>query len=152
GLPVIELINNWACRTFEDTYVPPLIGEQLAHVLQAVQPDVLHVHNLLNLSFNLPAMARARGIPVVATLHDYTLVCPAGGQRIHRAEAHVCHEIDTARCARCFVESPVCDQIAFTALARVTRAPGVLRRVASAVARRLPGVVDRVRRAARRAA
>ena len=57
----------------------------------ATQPDVLHVHNLLNLSFDLPRQARARGARVVGTLHDYTLVCPSGGQRIHRAERHVCH-------------------------------------------------------------
>jgi glycosyltransferase involved in cell wall biosynthesis len=47
-------------------------------------------------------MAQRRGIKVVTTLHDYTLVCPSGGQRLHRAEAHVCHDIDVHRCARCF--------------------------------------------------
>ena len=58
-------------------------------VLDAVQPHVVHVHSLLNLSFDLPAVARARGVPVVATLHDYSLVCPSGGQRVHRADAHL---------------------------------------------------------------
>jgi glycosyltransferase involved in cell wall biosynthesis len=106
GLPVVELINNWICASFEDTYRPPVIGDRLRHVLRAVQPDVLHVHNLLNLSFDLPLLARAAGIPVVATLHDYTLVCASGGQRIHRADRHVCHQIDLDRCARCFGESP----------------------------------------------
>jgi len=152
GLPVAEVVNNWPCASFEETYRPPLVTRRIAQVLRTVQPDVLHVHNLLNLSFDLPELARARGIPVVATLHDYTLVCPSGGQRIHRADAWVCREIDTARCARCFVESPICDQIAFTALARVTRAPGVLRRVARRVARGLPGIANRARDMARRAA
>src|ERR1044071_871658 len=63
GLAVIELFNNWACRSFEDTYRPPLITEQLTQILGAVQPDVVHVHNLLNLSFDLPAAAQALGIP-----------------------------------------------------------------------------------------
>ena len=106
GLPVVEVVNNWLCGSFEDTYRSPVIGDRLRHVLRAVQPDVVHVHNLLNLSFELPALARAAGIPVVATLHDYTLVCASGGQRIHRAEQHVCREIDLDRCARCFSESP----------------------------------------------
>jgi threonine dehydrogenase-like Zn-dependent dehydrogenase len=65
-----------------------------------------HVHNLLNLTFDLPMMARRREIAVVATLHDYTLVCASGGQRAHRAEHHRCDVIDVARCARCFCESP----------------------------------------------
>ena len=135
GVPVVELINNWTCASFAETYRPPLIGERIRHVLQTIRPDVVHVHNLLNLSFDLPAMARAMGIPVVATLHDYTLVCASGGQRVHRSAQHVCHEIDTARCARCFAESPFYAQSAFGQVtatagpgARVVRRAGVLAR------------------------
>lgn len=152
GLPVIEVVNNWVCRSFADTYRPPLVTEQIAHVLRAVQPDVIHVHNLLNLSFDLPAVAHAQAIPVVATLHDYTLVCPSGGQRIHRAERHVCHVIDTNRCARCFRESPFYAQTSFGAVAAATRAPGVIRRAALDMWRRLPTVAAGLARAARHAA
>jgi glycosyltransferase involved in cell wall biosynthesis len=151
GLPVAEIVNNWTCESFADTYRPPLVTRRLAQVLRAVQPDVLHVHSLLNLSFDLPALARARGIPVVATLHDYTLVCPSGGQRIHRAEGHVCHEIDSSRCARCFRESPIGEHISLAKLAGATGAPGLLRRAALATARRFPAAASRARRAARRA-
>ena len=117
GIPVVEITNNWICTGFEDTYRPVLIAERLASVLQAVQPQLLHVHNLLNLSFDLPAMARAAGARVVATLHDYTLVCPSGGQRIHKADIHVCHNIEPSRCARCFGESPFGTRTAFSRLA-----------------------------------
>ena len=117
GIPVVEITNNWICTRFEDTYRPALIAERLASVLQAVQPQLLHVHNLLNLSFDLPAMARAAGARVVATLHDYTLVCPSGGQRIHKADSHVCQTIDPSRCARCFGESPFGTRVAFSRLA-----------------------------------
>jgi glycosyltransferase involved in cell wall biosynthesis len=152
GIPVIEVVNNWVCRSFADSYRSPLITDQIAHVLKAVQPDVVHVHNLLNLSFGLPAEAHAQRIPVVATLHDYTLVCPSGGQRIHRAERHVCHGIDTDRCARCFRESPFYAQMSFGAVAAATRAPGVVRRAALDVWRRLPNVAAGLARVARRAA
>ena len=152
GLAVVEIVNNSTCRVFEDTYRPPLIGARIAQVLRAVQPEVVHVHNLLNLSFDLPAMAHAQGVPVVATLHDYTLVCPAGGQRLHRADAHLCSVIDTERCVRCFRESPQHEQIAFGKLAAIAGAPGALRRAAVALSRRLPSLAGRVRRAARRAA
>jgi hypothetical protein len=91
---------------------------------------VLHVHNLLNLSFDLPRMAKQRGIATVATLHDYTLVCPSGGQRVHVAESHVCESIDPDRCARCFSESALSRQMR---AARVTPEPHplveILRRV-----------------------
>ena len=113
GLPVVEVVNNWAFDSFEETYRASNLQTVLDHVLRATQPEVLHVHNLLNLSIELPRLARARGARVVGTLHDYTLVCPSGGQRIHRAERHVCHTIEPDRCARCFAQSPYPGQMAF---------------------------------------
>ncbi|HEX7779622.1 MAG TPA: glycosyltransferase family 4 protein [Vicinamibacterales bacterium] len=149
GLPVVEVVNNWLCGSFEDTYRSPVIGDRLRHVLRAVQPDVVHVHNLLNLSFELPALARAAGIPVVATLHDYTLVCASGGQRIHRAEQHVCREIDLDRCARCFSESPFSARMS---LGLVAAAPAPVRSLAGAMRRRFPRLTDRLADAAPRPA
>jgi glycosyltransferase involved in cell wall biosynthesis len=111
GLPVVEIVNNWE-GSFRDTWQSARLGRQLDHVLRAVQPDVLHVHSLLNLSFDLPVMARARGIPVVATLHDHSLVCPAGGQRLHLHDRTICAEIQPARCALCFSRSPFHSQMA----------------------------------------
>ena len=143
GLPVVEITNNWRCGSFRETYNPPLIGERIDHVLRATQPDVVHIHNLLNLSFDLPALARRRGAKVVATLHDYTMLCPSGGQRVHVADEHVCHEIDTHRCARCFRQSPFGAQMAIGRLAggaAMASAVGV----ASALARRFPRTVGRL--------
>jgi glycosyltransferase involved in cell wall biosynthesis len=147
GLPVVEVVNNWVCESFVDTYRPPVIGTVLEHVLRAVQPDVLHVHNLLNLSFDLPALAHASGAIVVATLHDYTLVCASGGQRIHQAEQHVCDVIDTERCARCFRQSPFSPQM--TVGRAVAPAPGALGRLAVSVATRYPQLARRAAGAAR---
>lgn len=121
GLAVIEIVNNWEFREFAESYRSPRMNDQLGYALDAVRPDVVHVHSLLNLSFDLPRLARARGASVVATLHDHTLVCPSGGQRVHVAEAHVCAEIDAERCSRCFVESPFYSQMA---AGRVTRLHG----------------------------
>ena len=142
GLPVVELVNNWVCRSFADTYRSSLIGERVTQILDAVQPDVVHVHNLLNLSFDLPRLAHAANAAVVATLHDYTLVCPSGGQRIHRSENHVCREIDTERCARCFGESPFYSQMAAGQIAAAAPVPGALQRVGRAASRRLPMVTE----------
>ena len=140
-LPVIEIANNWVCAGFADTYRSPLMSARLEQVLDIVQPHILHVHNLLNLSFNLPAAARARGIPVVATLHDYTLVCPSGGQRIHRAESHVCRTIDPTRCARCFVQSPFHTQTAVSPVAATMARSSLLQRLATTARTRWPRLV-----------
>jgi glycosyltransferase involved in cell wall biosynthesis len=147
GLSVIEVVNNWRCGSFEHTYRSPLVTAQIEHVLRAVQPDVVHVHNLMNLSFDLPALARARGIPVVATLHDYALVCPSGGQRIHVAEQHVCDVIDAERCARCFPDSPFHAQLSFARVAGA--APPPLSRAVLALARRHPRLARRFAAASR---
>lgn len=139
GLPIVELVNTWAFDSFEETYRSPRISEPLRHVLNALQPDVLHVHNLMNLSMDLPALARARGIPTVATLHDYTLLCASGGQRVHVAESHVCAEIDTVRCSRCFVQSPFHAQMTMARLAP-RRVPPLVTTAGRMVRRHVPSL------------
>jgi len=139
GLPVIEIVNNWEFAGFDETYSSARVNRQFEHVLDATEPDVLHVHNLLNLSFDVPRLARERGIPVVATLHDYTLVCPSGGQRLHIADEHVCASIDTDRCSRCFSESPFGARFAAGRVQRQFRRVPVLK-WAAAVTRQVPGL------------
>ena len=141
-VPVVEITNNWVCTSFTDTYRSPLMSERLTQLLQVVQPHVVHIHNLLNLSFDLPAAAHARGIPVVATLHDYTLVCASGGQRIHRAESHVCRTIDPARCARCFMQSPFYTQAAIGPMAAAVSTSSLLQRVAAMARRSSPSLIQ----------
>ena len=143
GLPVIEITNNWRCESFRETYQSPVLADRLEHVLRAVQPDVVHVHNLLNLSFELPSMARRHGAKVVATLHDYTLFCPSGGQRVHVADEHVCHTIDPQRCARCFRESAFGAQIAIGRLAADTAMRPAFG-AAARLARRFPSAAGRL--------
>jgi glycosyltransferase involved in cell wall biosynthesis len=145
GLPVVEVVNNWTYPNAAIAWSAPDLMRAFEHVLEATDPDVLHVHSLLNLSLDLPALARRRGIPVVATLHDYTLVCPSGGQRIHKAENHICHTIEPERCARCFSESPFFSQMAY---GRVLRAPIGVRSfsLARRLARAAPGLASRLAR------
>lgn len=144
GLRVFELVNNWAFERFAETYHSPLVAERVAAVLDEFAPEVLHVHNLLNLSLELPALARRRGIPVVATLHDHTLSCPSGGQRVHIAEAHSCIELDFERCARCFAQSPFAAQMAVGRRTARRRLPPLALRAARAFRRRFPGAASAV--------
>jgi glycosyltransferase involved in cell wall biosynthesis len=148
GLPVVEMVNNWIAGSFADTYASPALTARIGQVLDAVEPEVLHAHSFLNLSYEMAALARARGIPVVATLHDYTLVCPSGGQRLHRAEAHVCHTIDTERCVRCFRQSPFYTQMAVGPAASAVASSGLLQKMVGVARRLSPGLVQMAAKAA----
>jgi glycosyltransferase involved in cell wall biosynthesis len=58
-----------------------------ARLLDDVEPDVVHLHNTVRqLSPAILGCAHRRRIPVVMTLHDYSLVCPQGqllkGERV----------------------------------------------------------------------
>jgi glycosyltransferase involved in cell wall biosynthesis len=137
GLPVREIANNWAFADFAESYRAPAIARAFAEILDEARPDVVHFHSLLNLSLELPALARAGGVPSVATLHDFTLVCPSGGQRVHLAERHVCVDIDPDRCRRCFAQTHFHAQMV-ASRQPPARPPARESRVARFVRKRLP--------------
>ncbi|MET9696772.1 glycosyltransferase [Streptomyces sp. NPDC006529] len=57
----------------------PAVRAELAARLRAERPDVVHVHNVFPLlSPAVLAACADTGVPVVATLHNYTQVCPPG--------------------------------------------------------------------------
>ncbi|MEU2655070.1 glycosyltransferase [Streptomyces sp. NPDC007325] len=61
----------------------PAVRTELAARLRAGRPDVVHVHNVFPLlSPAVLAACADVGVPVVATLHNYTQVCPPG--TLHR--------------------------------------------------------------------
>lgn len=65
----VLLDSWWSTRTRRD----------LARLAQHVRPDVVHVHNSWPLvSPSALAEARALGLPVVQTLHNFRLLCPQG--------------------------------------------------------------------------
>ncbi|KOG08337.1 MULTISPECIES: glycosyltransferase [Streptomyces] len=68
----------------------PAVRTELAARLRAERPDVVHVHNVFPLlSPAVLAACADVGVPVVATLHNYTQVCPPG--TLHR-EGRPCTE------------------------------------------------------------
>ncbi|WP_405982509.1 glycosyltransferase [Streptomyces sp. NBC_00158] len=57
----------------------PGVRKELAARLRADRPDVVHVHNVFPLlSPAVLAACADAGVPAVATLHNYTQVCPPG--------------------------------------------------------------------------
>jgi glycosyltransferase involved in cell wall biosynthesis len=53
-------------------------GAKFARLLDDFGPDVIHAHGVYHhLTNAILAPARQRGVPIVYTLHDYKLICPA---------------------------------------------------------------------------
>ena len=76
---VIEELHGWAKarRAFQVVYNPAM-GRAFRNFLRAVRPQVLHAHNIYGgLTTAVLDVARAEGLPVVLTVHDYKLVCPS---------------------------------------------------------------------------
>jgi glycosyltransferase involved in cell wall biosynthesis len=58
----------WSARTYLE----------VRRLIRARRPDLVHAHNIFPLiSPSLYRAARAEGVPVVQTLHNYRLICPA---------------------------------------------------------------------------
>jgi glycogen(starch) synthase len=53
----------------------PRLGDLVLRLLEEAAPAVVHLHHTLNLTADLASRVAAAGYPLVATLHDYTLVC-----------------------------------------------------------------------------
>ncbi|MPZ99216.1 MAG: glycosyltransferase [Dehalococcoidia bacterium] len=66
-------------------------AERVGNEIRAFQPDVAHFHNTLPLvSPSAYRACRARGVPVVQTLHNYRLICPAGVLYRDESPCHDC--------------------------------------------------------------
>ena len=67
--------------------------EEMTRMLDDFRPDIVHIHGLYQqLTPSVLAPIAARGIPIVYTVHDYKLLCPA--YQLYTAELGVCE-----RCA-----------------------------------------------------
>ncbi|KUF16869.1 glycosyltransferase [Streptomyces silvensis] len=75
----------------------PKVRTELAAHLRAERPDVVHIHNVFPLlSPAVVAACADAGVPAVATLHNYTQVCPPG--TLHR-DGRQCTECVGSRTA-----------------------------------------------------
>jgi glycosyltransferase involved in cell wall biosynthesis len=61
-------------------------------VLQREEPEVVHIHNtFMMISPSIYSACREAGVPVVQTLHNYRLLCPAAN---FFRDGHVCEECE----------------------------------------------------------
>lgn len=98
----ITRVNNTFRRlaTFTQSYDNPEISRRFGAFLDAVDPEVVHIHHLMYLSTGCVQEAARRGIPVMMTLHDYWLICQRG--RFLKPDLSLCPGQTDDGCARCF--------------------------------------------------
>jgi len=79
---------------------------KLARLIDRAGPDVCHAHNVYHhLSPSIFGLVRARGIPLVMTLHDLKLACPAYSMLTHDGVCERCkdgrlYQVVTNRCMK----------------------------------------------------
>jgi glycosyltransferase involved in cell wall biosynthesis len=80
--------------------------KRMRELLDVVRPDVAHAHNVYHhLSPSVLPLLKARGIPVLMTLHDLKLACPAytmmlGGQPCERCRGGRLYNVALNRCIK----------------------------------------------------
>jgi glycosyltransferase involved in cell wall biosynthesis len=79
---------------------------KLAQLIDRASPDVCHAHNVYHhLSPSILGLVRARGIPLVMTLHDLKIACPAYSMLSHDGVCERCrdgrlYQVVTHRCMK----------------------------------------------------
>jgi glycosyltransferase involved in cell wall biosynthesis len=100
GVAVLRLNQSHLdLHRLESTYSDPRIDAVFAQLLERLRPDVVHVQHTIGLSIGILGVARAAGVPLVMTLHDYWFHCPRGQRLTPRG--HLCTEVQPWRCALC---------------------------------------------------
>jgi glycosyltransferase involved in cell wall biosynthesis len=116
GVTVHELLNTPVIPGLEAGTQSPLreLDEPLTEAacrtaLDAIRPDVIHVHELLGLpSAVLDRAAEAR-VPVIMSLHDYGLLCPT--LKLYDVDDQLCMRQEVGdQCARCCAMAPRTDR------------------------------------------
>lgn len=72
-----QIVHAPAEEGYEETIDHPRVVAAFTALLASFRPDAVHIHHLEHLSVRLPQAAAATGVPVVMTLHDFYLACPA---------------------------------------------------------------------------
>jgi GT2 family glycosyltransferase/glycosyltransferase involved in cell wall biosynthesis len=97
----VTWINNTFRKTttFAGTYLNPSIDAVASRLIDAIAPDVAHVHHLTCLSTGIVRTLADRRIPVFMTVHDYWLLCHRG--QLLDVTGRVCRGPEPSGCANC---------------------------------------------------
>ncbi|MEW5956165.1 MAG: glycosyltransferase [Chloroflexota bacterium] len=79
----------------------PAARQIVSQIIQRIEPDVVHYHNLLGLSMGIAADVAQMGIPSLYTSHNYWPICPR--LYLFQNDLALCHgpSSDGRKCAAC---------------------------------------------------
>lgn len=75
------------------------IRKVLDTILEAFAIDVVHVHHIIGLSFDIFTLSKEKNIPLVLTCHDFYYICPT--VRLLSKDGKACCKEDTKQCKKC---------------------------------------------------
>ncbi len=87
---------------------PEVFTAAFGRMLRAFRPHILHIHHFSRIGLEALAVAR-RLLPwvrIVATLHDYHLLCANDGLMTTRGNGHLCRGASPDACHGCFPAIP----------------------------------------------
>lgn len=102
--------NEWLLTGGEFDYFlqsqrrTPLLTDDFAGLLAALQPDIIHFHHTLRLGIEALAVVK-QVLPhakIVYTLHDFLPICARDGQMVTRPDNRLCDHASPTRCHGCF--------------------------------------------------
>lgn len=100
GLDIFRIILHAQDYQIGQDFYKPAVEEQFDAVMDIVQPEVVHAHNLVGLSLGILQRSRLRGIRTVLTLHDHWGFCFKN--TLLKQPDTVCG--DFSRCIECLPE------------------------------------------------
>jgi glycosyltransferase involved in cell wall biosynthesis len=89
----------------------PRLPREFAALLQALRPDVVHLHHYCVLGVELLRLIRSTlpGAKIVLTLHEYLAICHHYGQMVKTGDYALCYEAGPQSCHRCFPDIDASD-------------------------------------------
>lgn len=100
GLKIWEAVHNNGLATFEHSYLDPEKEQQFRRVLDATEPELVHVQHLNQHSLGYLDVLERLGTPIVYTLHEFSLMCLRFGWLV-RPGWVLCDGPVPEECARC---------------------------------------------------
>jgi GT2 family glycosyltransferase/glycosyltransferase involved in cell wall biosynthesis len=65
--------SKWSAKDFHN----PEFRDIYFNVLKGLKIDIVHIQHLIKHTFDLPDVASSLSIPIILSLHDFYLICPA---------------------------------------------------------------------------
>lgn len=105
GVTTLEVVHHREYRHVRETFRPPVTPGVFAALLEELRPDVVHFHHFAHWGAECAQLARAAGAVVVATLHDFWLICDAA--TLLRPDGSLCHAGVRGECSACLEHYPL---------------------------------------------